>query len=234
MSDISLKKIIKHAVTKQSQITDAFVLNAILALSGGFQDAYTYVMRGGVFANAQTGNVVLMSVNFLEGNVAKGFAYLMPILSFVCGVFVADNIQYFFKNAKKLHWRQMVLLIEILSLFVVAFIPQEFNMIANMLVSFSCAIQVQSFRKVAGNAYASTMCIGNLRSGTSYFASFVRSRDHVQLQKSLYYWGIILIFAIGAAIGGVWSKIFGIKIILVTCIILTVAFFVMELDREGH
>lgn len=33
-----------------------------LAFAGGFFDAYTYLTRGGVFANAQTGNIVLMSL----------------------------------------------------------------------------------------------------------------------------------------------------------------------------
>ena len=31
---------------------------ALLTLSGGLQDAYTYLRRGKVFANAQTGNIV--------------------------------------------------------------------------------------------------------------------------------------------------------------------------------
>ena len=43
------------------QTSETFLLSAILALSGGFQDAYTYNVRNGVFSNAQTGNVVLMS-----------------------------------------------------------------------------------------------------------------------------------------------------------------------------
>ena len=35
---------------------------------------------------------------------------------------------------------------------------------ANAIVSFTCAVQVQAFRKIHGNVYSSTMCIGNLRS----------------------------------------------------------------------
>src|SRR5580658_6145873 len=34
----------------------------LLAGVGGFLDAYTFVGRGGVFANAQTGNIVLLGV----------------------------------------------------------------------------------------------------------------------------------------------------------------------------
>ena len=34
------------------QTSETFLLSAILALSGGFQDAYTYNVRNGVFSNA--------------------------------------------------------------------------------------------------------------------------------------------------------------------------------------
>lgn len=64
---------------------------------------------------------------------------------------------------ERFHWRQLILLIEIALLFAVGFIPNNLDWLANMLVSFVCAMQVQSFRKVHGNAYASTMCIGNMR-----------------------------------------------------------------------
>ena len=48
------------------QMSEAFITCVFLALSGGFQDAYTYFVRDGVFSNAQTGNVVLMSQSFFK------------------------------------------------------------------------------------------------------------------------------------------------------------------------
>lgn len=50
--------------THSRQMSDAFRTTVFLTLSGGFQDAYTYMGRGKVFANAQTGNIVLMATNF--------------------------------------------------------------------------------------------------------------------------------------------------------------------------
>lgn len=47
------------------QTSESFRLSALLSFSGGLQDAYTYNMRDKVFANAQTGNVVLMIGAFL-------------------------------------------------------------------------------------------------------------------------------------------------------------------------
>ena len=61
------------------QMSEAFRNCIFLALSGGFQDAYTYFTRDGVFANAQTGNVVLMSTNFMTGKWGEGLKYLFPI-----------------------------------------------------------------------------------------------------------------------------------------------------------
>ena len=50
------------------QRSESFSLSALLSFSGGLQDAYTYNVRGEVFANAQTGNIVLMSQNFMSGH----------------------------------------------------------------------------------------------------------------------------------------------------------------------
>ena len=57
------------------QTSETFRLSALLALSGGFQDAYTYNVRDGVFSNAQTGNVVLMSQNLMMGQWGKALHY---------------------------------------------------------------------------------------------------------------------------------------------------------------
>ena len=43
-------------------------IGLIMAASGGFIDAYTYITRGGVFAFAQTGNIIFMGINLTEGN----------------------------------------------------------------------------------------------------------------------------------------------------------------------
>ena len=67
---------------KRVQTSEAFINSAFLAVSGGFQDAYTYFTRDGVFSNAQTGNVVLMSERFMNGEVKAGLHYLIPSCCF--------------------------------------------------------------------------------------------------------------------------------------------------------
>ena len=209
------------------QTSESFRLSALLSLSGGLQDAYTYNMRDKVFANAQTGNVVLMSQNFMQGSFVQGLHYMCPLLSFALGIFVAERIENRFKTIDKIHWRQIILIIEIIVLIIVGFMPAEMNMIANMIVSFSCAMQVQTFRKVHGYGYASTMCIGNLRSGTESLSQYLRDKNKESLHKALHFFGIILIFAIGAGLGGVLSGYLGIRTIWISSAILLAATVMM-------
>ena len=52
----------------RGQMSESFLTAVFLSLSGGLQDAYTYLFRGKVFANAQTGNIVLLSSNLMDGS----------------------------------------------------------------------------------------------------------------------------------------------------------------------
>ena len=213
------------------QMSEAFVTSVFLALSGGFQDAYTYFTREEVFSNAQTGNIVLMSTHLMMGEWLDVLRYLLPLLAFASGVFFAEKIHVIFKYAKKLHWRQGVLLMEIAILVFVGFMPKHLDLLATVLVSFACAMQVQTFRKVSGYSYASTMCIGNLRSGTAALSLYLRDKKAEHLRQTFYYFGIIFFFAIGAGIGGILSVCYGIHVIWISCILLFISFLLMFLEK---
>ena len=159
------------------QMSESFLTAAFLSVSGGLQDAYTYIFRGKVFANAQTGNIVLLSQSIIDKDFVRAIHYLVPLLFFALGIAIAECIHVKFQRIQHIHWRQLVLVLEILLLLVVGFLPTRLNLLANAMVSFSCAMQVQSFRKVNGYAFASTMCIGNIRSGTDALCAFIRTRD---------------------------------------------------------
>ena len=214
------------------QMSESFVTAMFLSLSGGLQDAYTYFFRGKVYANAQTGNIVLLSQHLFTGDFLKALHYLIPLVAFASGILAAELFREHFQSLKALHWRQMIVLAEILLLFSVGFFPQELNLLANAIVSFSCAMQVQTFRKVNGYAYASTMCIGNMRSGMDSLCSWVLNRNPAALKKSLYYWGIILLFALGAGLGSLTLDLCGAKAIWFSCLLLAVSFCLMFLKED--
>ena len=164
----------------RGQMSESMLTASFVILSGGLQDAYTYLCRGKVFANGQTGNIVLFS------------AYL----------------------------------------FAVGFLPQTLNTVANALVSFSCAMQLQTFRKVRGHAYASTMCVGNMRNGTEALCAYFHTREPEALRNALTYFGVIGLFALGAGLGALLSGAFSVRGIWASCGLLAVSFLVMFVHTE--
>ena len=217
---------------RRGQMSEALLTAAFLSMSGGLQDAYTYIARGEVFANAQTGNIVLLSQNLFTGNWAKVPHYLVPLVFFALGIAAAEGMRYRFQQARRIHWRQLILLEEIVTLFAVGLMPASLNMLANATVSFSCAMQVQAFRKVNGYAFASTMCIGNLRSGMDSLVGFWHTHDKNLLWKGLHYFGVIFVFALGAGIGTQCVGIFGEKTIWLSCALLLVSLCFMFIKED--
>ena len=217
MIDFNIKK----------QTSESFRLGALLAFSGGFQDAYTYNLRGKVFSNAQTGNIVLMSQNIFTGNFSKIFHYLFPLILFALGIYFSEQLKTQYKNNKKIHWRQLVVVFEIIILIIVAFIPEKYNLIATGMVSFSCAMQVQAFRKLHGTGYATTMCIGNIRSAMENLSIYQNKKNINNLRIFFYYTGIIILFAFGAGISGYLSRFMGLQSILISPLILLIVYILM-------
>lgn len=54
-------------IYSKRQMSDTFLIAVLLAVVGGSLDAYSYVARGHVFANAQTGNIVLFGLHLADG-----------------------------------------------------------------------------------------------------------------------------------------------------------------------
>ena len=204
------------------QMSESLLLGAMLAMAGGFFDAYTYLCRGKVFANAQTGNIVLFGANIAEGNWLRAAEYFLPILAFALGVVAAEIVKRRYKKRQSdinIHWRQIVL-------------PQTLNTTVNIMISFICAMQVESFRKVRGSAFATTMCTGNLRSGTEQLVIWAQTGDRNAIRKTRNYYSIILFFILGGAIGALTTARIGEKALLLTCIPLSLVFTVMFVEEE--
>ena len=212
---------------KNSQMSSSLAVGILLALAGGFMDAYSYMARGHVFANAQTGNILLFAVAISEGRPADSLRYLLPVVSFALGIALAAAMRTRFGHMSRLHWRQLTLLVEILILFGVSFFPAGQHLWANSLTSLACGIQVQAFRKIEGNGIATTMCIGNLRSGTEALHAYFRTREKGALHKALTYFSVIVFFAAGAAAGSALTLALDQSAIWVSCGLLAVSFGMM-------
>lgn len=134
------------------QMSESFLLGALLAFSGGFLDLYTYVCRGKVFANAQTGNMIFLSLYLAQREWKHAIRYIFPIIAFALAVILVERVRSHYQEKENqdinIHWRQVIILIELIMLIADAFIPQKYNILVNINVSFVCSMQFEAFRKI--------------------------------------------------------------------------------------
>ena len=85
----------KHSVSVNvsANVHESLCVTLILALLGGFLDAYTFILKNGVFANAQTGNLILLSVSLFNGEYGRVPQYLLPIVFFSLGILLSEYIK---------------------------------------------------------------------------------------------------------------------------------------------
>lgn len=221
-------------LSKEKQMSENFILGVMLALTGGFLDAYTYLARGGVFANAQTGNIVLLGVNVAKSEWSGALHYIVPILAFALGILISEIVKSTLKQSRHMHWRQIIVLAEIILLVICGFVPSgSGNTLVNTLISFVCSLQVESFRVINGNTVATTMCTGNLRSGTELLFLGIRKKDRKIAVKSLTYYGINFFFLVGAIIGAALTSLFDEKSIFAAGAFLIIPFVMMFKSTEN-
>ena len=120
------------------QMSESVRIGIFLTMAGGFMDAYSYICRGKVFANAQTGNIVLLGQSLAEANFHDALKYILPIISFALGVYLCQKIQLTYKYRQRIHWRQIVLALEILFVIIIGFLSKDYDSPANMLPFYLC------------------------------------------------------------------------------------------------
>jgi len=225
-------------LTRRNRET-GLILALTAALALHWLTVLTYIAKkGGITPDMQTllygAKSVRTAMQYLVVTLKQlGYAmavgrYLFPLMSFAVGVLLAEFLHVHFRDRGKLHWRQEVVAVECAIMIAVGFMPQGLNMLANCLVSLACAMQVQSFRTVHGYGYASTMCIGNLRSGMAAVATYLSTRQKKYIVMARYYFGVILSFAVGAGIGGNLSPVLHERAIWTCAVLLLFSFWLMN------
>ena len=208
-------------------------LGVLLAIAGGFLDAYTFIGRDGVFANAQTGNLVIVAVQSAMGHWWQALLSLFPILAFGFGVIISEWLKGSTHPFVRSDHSRAILLLEIVVLFVIGFLPSSFsNVFVTVAISFVSSLQIATFRTLVNSSYSTTMITGNLRSGVDLAFHAWRTKEKKTALQAVRYFSIILSFAFGACLGGVMTVGIGDKAIFAVVFILFAALMMFLLDRQ--
>ncbi|MCZ4276352.1 YoaK family protein [Rhodococcoides yunnanense] len=177
-------------------------LGVLLAVVGGFLDAYTFMTRDGVFANAQTANVVLFGIDLVQGDWRSALGYVPPLVAFTLGVFTAEAVSR--PAVARIVRRPVraVLVIEIMVLAIVGFVPTSVpNPVVTIAISFVAALQVTTFRVLVDQAFSTTMTTGNLRSLSQAAFHRIADGDRAAGVRALNFGFVIAGFLCGAILG---------------------------------
>ncbi len=185
----------------------------VLSVCGGYLDAYTYFVRGGVFANAQTGNIIKLGIQAVNGSFETCVRYLVPVIAFILGVILSMAIDRWMLKRNINMIRRTVLLVEAMVLIAVGLLPakEEYNLIANTMVSFVCAMQMETFTKFENQVIATTVSTGNLRKAAEFVFKAAADHNKEDMKIAFMYIKIIALFVFGVVSGTYASDLLGIR-----------------------
>ncbi len=224
----------REKVPSHNRTSESLRLGVILAVVGGFLDAYTFICRGGVFANAETGNIVLLALGLTNKNYKSALMAGVQILFFILGVLVTEEIREHSikKYNDSIRAEKLILIIEAIVLFIIGFIPNNVpNIFITSTIAFISSIQISSFRRLVDSPYSTTMCTGNLRTASQSAYLAIKKKNKEAETRAIRYFIIILSFLVGASLGGVLTLNFGVKSIWLCSILLIISKFIFSIDE---
>lgn len=200
----------------------------LLMVSAGMMGAYTYNIRGGVFCNAQTANVVLMAMAFGKGQWLDGLYFLIPITAYITGAFVSEMLPNPVKKIGLLRWDTCLIGFEILVLFIIGFIPLTVtDKVVQVLINFIASMQYNTFRQAEGIPMATTFCTNHIRQLGISAANFVKHRDASALRRGLSHFRMLCCFFAGGVLLTAFCSLLREKAIWLAMIPLLINFFIL-------
>jgi uncharacterized membrane protein YoaK (UPF0700 family) len=205
----------------------------LLTLTNGFMDAHTFFVRGGVFANVQTGNVIFFAIDLSERKLAAAMAHVWPILAFMVGVGLAAHIKSGRVQRVVTHPLRWTMAVQVIVLAGIGFVPVTVaHSYVTVPIAFLAAVQMGLFRNVGDLAYLPVATTGNLmrfvESGYDGFAE-----KHSASRRACGVYGTLIIgFAGGALIGAFASRVWGAHAIWLAAGILAVTLVLFIVDER--
>lgn len=195
----------------------------------GFFGAFTYLLRGNVFCNAQTGNVVLMGMALGAGKWKEALYYLIPISAYLLGAFVSELLPNPVKRVMRVRWDTLLLALEMAAVIALGFVPESAPVqISQVVINFIASMQYNTFRQAQGEPVATTFVTNHIRQVGVGIAKAVKhigkEGDKSYLHKLRIHLFMLLFFVAGAVVGTVFCNLMLGRAIWITLIPLGVVF----------
>lgn len=197
--------------------TDAVILQcekkwvyAVLMAVAGYLGAFTYALRGGIFCNAQTANVVLLAMAMGDGAWRKAAYYLIPISAYLLGAIVSEALPKPVKGLHLLRWDTILIGIEAAVIFLLGLLPESAPFqISQIAINFICSMQYNTFRQAEGVPMVTTFCTNHIRQTGIYLLRWTRHRESsANRSRCLTHVAMLGSFVAGGTVSTVLCRIF--------------------------
>jgi uncharacterized membrane protein YoaK (UPF0700 family) len=207
----------------------------LVTVANSFLDAYTYLVRGGVFANLQTGNVIFFAIHLSERHWGDSLSRLWPMFAFIAGVVLSSHIKSGRVDkvvAQPLRWT-MATQAAVLAGF--GFLPATLShSLVVVPISFLGGVQIGLFRSIGDLAYMPLATTGNLMRVVEAGYDFFVDKNSSSRRAFMVYARVIGAFAVGAIAGAFTTRAWGLHAIWVPAGLLAVTLILFVIDeREG-
>lgn len=203
----------------------------ILILVSGFWGAFTYLLRGHVFCNAQSGNVVLLGLAIGAGQMDQAVRYLIPMSAYVAGAFLSEILPNPVKHRLMIRWDTLLIGVEIIVVILLGFIPDSYPVqISQIAINFIASMQYNTFRQAQGTPMATTFATNHIRQigvGLAKEMLHWKKEDKGHRVKLGKHFIMLSCFLLGAIIGTICCRLIQGRAIWVTALPLTYLFGLM-------
>lgn len=173
----------------------------LLIVVAGWFGAYTFILRGGVFCNAQTANVVLFAIALGSGEWKRALYLLLPISAYFFGAFLSEFLGKSVRRLRLLRWDTLLIGIEAAVVLALGCLPENApDQICQIALNFICSMQFNTFRQVKGIPAATTFVTNHIRQVGANAAKFLRHHDRESGKRLALHGTMIGCFALGTVL----------------------------------
>lgn len=172
-----------------------------LIFVAGFYGAFTYSIRGGVFCNAQTANLLMFAMQIGSGKFTQALHYLVSMAAYLLGAVVSEILPKPMKKLGLIRWDTFLIIIEMLAVVILGFIPESAPFqISQIIINFICSMQYNTFRQAQGVPMATTFCTNHIRQVGVWLTKAIKYKDKKYGKRMLDHVLMLLCFVFGAAV----------------------------------
>ena len=202
---------------------------------GGFFGAYTFSVRGGVFCNAQTANVVLFTMSLGTGNWQKALYLLLPMSAYLSGAALSEFLTHRLSKNRYIQWSAALIGFEILTVLFLGLLPKSApDQICQVALNFICSMQFHAFHDNEGTPMATIFVTNHIKETGSNFVKAIVDKDAHARATWKAHAAMIGLFMLGCLTSTVLCTYFDVRAIFGTLPVLLYVLIRLIVKTSSH